>query len=158
MDKYQLLKRLDWAWGALKASYEGLSESELLESGVMGTWSIKDVIAHVTWWEEESLTHLPAILTGEKPPKYSTTYGGIDAFNTQKHEQKKNLSLSTVLQQRDETHQRLIDFIQQVPEDQITTETRFRCRLRLDTYGHYPKHAQLIRAWREQRWPTRLWS
>lgn len=157
MDKYQLLKRLDRAWGAFKASYEGLSESELLEPGVMETWSIKDIIAHVTWWEEESLTHLPSILAGEKPPKYST-YGGIDAFNARKHEQKKNLSLSTVLQQRDETHQRLIDFIQQAPEDQITTETPFRRRLRLDTYGHYTKHAEAIHEWREQHWPSRLWQ
>jgi len=157
MDKYQLLKRLDRAWGAFKASYDGLSESELLEPGVVGTWSIKDIIAHVTWWEEESLTHLPSILAGGKPPKYSTIYGGIDAFNAHKYEQKKNLPLSTVLQQRDETHRRLIDFIQQVPEDQITRETPFRHRLRLDTYSHYPKHAQVIQEWREQRWPSRLW-
>ena len=151
MDRKQLLKRLDRAWEALEASYAGLSESELLEPGVMGTWSIKDIIAHVTWWEEESLTHLPAILAGRKLPRYSVMYGGIDAFNAQKHEQKKNLPLSAVLQQRDETHQRLIDFIQQVPEDQIERETRFRRRLRLDTYGHYPKHAGVIREWREQR-------
>ena len=34
---------------------------------------------------------------------------------------------------------------------QLTRETRFRRRLRLDTYGHYPKHAEAIRRWREQR-------
>jgi hypothetical protein len=30
----------------------------------------------------------------------------------------------------------------------FTRETRFRRRLRLDTYGHYPTHARAIRAWR----------
>jgi hypothetical protein len=38
-----------------------------------------------------------------------------------------------------------------VPEDQIARETRIRRRLRLDTYSHYPKHAEAIRKWRERR-------
>ena len=43
MDKSQLLNRLDRAWEALKASYAGLSDSELLEPGVTGTWSVRDI-------------------------------------------------------------------------------------------------------------------
>jgi len=151
MDRSQLLKRLDKAWEAFKESYAGLSDSELMEPGVTGAWSVRDIIAHVTWWEEEALTHLPLILDGRKPPRYSVTYGGIDAFNAQTTEQKRNLSLSEVLRQRDDTHRRLIDFIQTVPEDQLIGETRFRHRLRLDTYSHYPQHAEAIRKWREQR-------
>jgi len=151
MDRLQLLKRLDRAWEELKASYVGLSYPELLDSCVTGNWSVRDIIVHVTWWEEEALKHLPLILAGGKPPKYSVAYGGIDAFNARMTEQKRNLSLDEVLRQRDETHHRLIEVIQTVPEDQIARETRFRRRLRLDTYSHYPKHAEAIRKWREQR-------
>ena len=151
MDRSQLLKRLDKAWEAFRASYAGLSDSELMEPGVMDAWSVRDIIVHVTWWEEEALTHLPLILAGGRPPRYSTTYGGIDAFNAQMMEQRRNLSLSEVLRQQDDTHCRLIEFIQSVPEDQYLRETRFRRRLRLDTYGHYPKHTEAIRKWREQR-------
>ncbi len=151
MNRSQLLKRLDKAWQALKASYAGLSDSELMEPGITGGWSVRDIIAHVTSWEEEALTHLPLILAGGKPPRYSVTYGGIDAFNAQTTEQKRNLSLSEVLLQRDDTHRQLIDFIQSAPEDQFIRETRFRRRPRLDTYSHYPKHAEAIRKWREQR-------
>ena len=32
------------------------------EQGVTGSWSVKDIIAHVTTWEEEALKHLPLIL------------------------------------------------------------------------------------------------
>jgi len=151
MDRSQLVKRLDQAWEALKASYAGLSDSELMEPGVTGAWSVRDIIAHVTWWEEEALTHLPFILAGGKPPRYSVTYGGIDAFNAQMTEQKRTLSLAEVLRQRDDAHRRLIDFVHSVPEDQFTGETRFRRRLRLDTYSHYLEHAEPIRKWREQR-------
>jgi hypothetical protein len=77
----QLLKRLDNAWLAFKKSYAGLSDAEVLEPGVTGAWSVRDIIAHVTTWEEEALKHLPLILKGGKPPRYSVTYGGINAFN-----------------------------------------------------------------------------
>jgi hypothetical protein len=151
MDRSQLLKRLDRAWQAFQESYAGLSEAQLLEPGVMGDWSVRDIIAHVTWWEEEALKHLPLILDGRKPPRYSVTYGGIDAFNAQMTELKRHLSLSEVLRQQDDTHRRLIEFILRSPEDQFARETRFRHRLRLDTYKHYPIHTKAIWAWREQR-------
>jgi hypothetical protein len=150
MNRQQLLNQLDKAWTAFQESYAGLSDSQLTEPGVTGQWSVKDMIAHVTWWEEEALKHLPLILTGGRPPRYSRQYGGIDAFNAQRTEQTRGLSLADVLRQLEETHRRLIAYVHSVPEEHFTRETRFRRRLQLDTYSHYPKHAQAIRAWRER--------
>ena len=151
MEREQLLKHLDKAWAAIKESYAGLSDSQLTEPGVTGHWSVKDILAHVTTWEEEALQYLPLIIKGGRPPRYSLKYGGINGFNAQMTARKRGLSLSDVLRQLDETHHRLIDYVQSVPEEQFTRETRFRRRLRLDTYSHYPKHAAAIRKWREQR-------
>jgi hypothetical protein len=64
-------------------------------------------------------------------------------------ERKKNLSLGEVLRERNETHSRLIAYIKTLPEEQFTTETRVRRRIRLDCYSHYPIHARAIRKWRE---------
>ena len=149
MNKQQLLKQLEKAWTAIKESYAGLSDSQLTESGAMGNWSVKDILAHVTTWEEEALKYLPLIITGGMPPRY-IQYGGIDAFNAKMTEQKRGLALSDVMKQLDETHRRLIDYIRSVPEEHFTRETRFRHRLRLDTYSHYPMHAKAIREWRER--------
>src|SRR5262245_32933606 len=150
MDRQQLLKQLAKAWGALKESYAGLSDSQITEPGVTGHWSVKDILAHVTTWEEEALRYLPLIIAGGRPPRYVQS-GGIDAFNAQMTEQKRDLPLADILRQLDVTHRRLIDYVQSAPEEQFTRETRFRHRLRLDTYSHYPKHAKAIRQWREQR-------
>ncbi|MGH9161732.1 MAG: ClbS/DfsB family four-helix bundle protein [Vicinamibacteraceae bacterium] len=151
MDRRQLLQRLDQAWLAFSASYAGLSEAQLMVPGVTGAWSVRDIIAHVTTWEEEALEHLPSILAGRRPARYSTTYGGIDAFNAVMTKKKAGLSLSDVFRQQEEIHQRLIALIERAPVDQLIRETRFRRRLRLDTYSHYPKHAKAIRRWREQQ-------
>ena len=150
MDRQQLLKKLDKAWAAIKESYAGLPDAQLTQPGVMGDWSVKDILAHVTTWEEEALKYLPLILQEGRPPRYSTKYGGIDAFNAQMREQKRGLSLSDVLRQLDETHRRLIDYVQSAPEEEIRQETRFRRRLRFDTYRHYQEHASVIWEWRER--------
>ncbi|MEJ2266309.1 MAG: ClbS/DfsB family four-helix bundle protein [Anaerolineales bacterium] len=150
MNRQQLLKRLDDAWADLKESYAALPDAQLLEPVVIGTWSVKDILAHVTTWEQETLKVLPLIIQGGTLPRYSTQYGGIDAFNALMTEQKRDLSLSDVLTQLAETHQRLLDYIQTVPEEQFRTETRFRRRLRADTYSHYREHATMIREWRQR--------
>jgi uncharacterized protein (TIGR03083 family) len=149
MKKQQLFQKLEKAWTALKESYAGLSEAQLTEPGVLGEWSVKDILAHMTTWEEEALKYLPLILTGGRPPRY-VQFGGIDAFNALMAEQKRDLALSEVLRQLEETHRRLLDSLHSVPEEHFTTETRFRHRLRLDTYSHYPLHARAIQEWRER--------
>ena len=149
MKKDQVLKRLEKAWATFQESYVGLSNPQLMVAGVMDNWSVKDILAHVTTWEEEALKYLPLILTEGKPPRY-IQFGGIDAFNAQMAEQKRDMTLSDVQRQLDETHRLLIDYLQSVPEEQFTRETRFRHRLRLDTYSHYPLHARAIQEWREQ--------
>lgn len=151
MKKQQLLKRLEENWAALQASYAGLADSQLTEPGVTGDWSVKDILAHVTTWEEQALQMLPLILRGARPPRYKDLYGGIDAFNAQRSEQKRGLALSAVRQQLDETHRRLVRYVQRAPDEQLTHETRFRRRLRLDTYSHYPIHTRAIREWRERQ-------
>jgi len=151
VDRRQLLKQLDKAWVAFNESYSGLSDGQLTEPGVTGAWSVRDILAHVTTWEEEALEHLPLILKGGTPPRYSVRYGGIDAFNARMTEQKRNLLLTEVRAQLAATHGRLVDFIQSAPEHQLVGGTRFRRRLRLDTYGHYPLHAEAIRQWRQRQ-------
>lgn len=147
----RLLSKVDAAWIDFQESYAGLSDAEILEPGITGEWSVRDIIAHVTWWDEEALKHLPLILEGGRPPRYSVMYGGIDAFNALMTEQRRELSLAEVRKQFRETHRRLVDYILSLPPEQIVIDDRFKRRLRLDTYGHYPLHAQGIREWREQR-------
>src|SRR5579864_1871982 len=146
MKKLQVFQKLEQAWTALKKSYAGLSEAQLTEPGVLGKWSVKDILVHVTTWEEEALKYLPLILTGGRPPRY-IQFGGIDGFNAQMAERKRDLAFPEALRQLEDTHRRLLDYLHSVPEEQFTRETPFRHRLRLDTYSHYPLHATAIREW-----------
>lgn len=145
----QVLQRLATAWSDFEDSYAGLTREQMLLPGVTGSWSVRDIIAHVTWWEEEALKHLPTIRQGGRSPRYSVKYGGIDAFNALMTEQRRHLSFEEVMRQHDEVHERLMKYVQEAPEELYLRETRFRRRLRLDTWSHYPIHAAAVRRWRE---------
>ena len=149
MKRNQLLERLDSAWTDFESSYAGLAPAQLLIPRVTGEWSVRDIIAHVTWWEQEALKTLPVIRSGGRNPRYSVTYGGIDAFNAMMTVQRSGLTLAEVLEEHDRVHTALIGYVTAAPEELYVRESRFRRRLRFDTYEHYPVHARAIRAWRE---------
>ncbi|HEX8132353.1 MAG TPA: maleylpyruvate isomerase N-terminal domain-containing protein, partial [Actinomycetes bacterium] len=88
----RLLRQLDAAWTALGDSYAGLDDDQLVEPGVVEDWSVKDILAHVTTWEEEALQHLPLIIAGGTPPRYAAQ-GGLDAFNARATEAGRGRSL-----------------------------------------------------------------
>lgn len=150
----KLIDKVQAAWAEFHETYAGLPDDALLISGVTGAWSIRDLIAHVTWWDAEALEHLPLVLAGGTPPRYSAIYGGIDAFNAMKTAEKRDLPLNEVRAEAAATHQRLIAYLESVRPDDLTGNARFTHRLRLDTYGHYPIHAADIRKWRKTRWPA----
>jgi hypothetical protein len=149
MTRQQLLARMASAWESFVRAHCGLTDAQMTVPLVTDIWMVKDIISHVTWWEEEALKNLPLIAEGERPPKYSALYGSVDAFNALMTDQRRDLPLDEVLRRSAEVHGRLLEYISSVPDELITTDTRFRKRLRLDTYGHYPLHARVIDAWRE---------
>jgi len=147
MSRERLLNRLEREWQAFLQSFAGLPDSVLLEPGAVGWWSVRDVLAHVTTWEEESLKALPLVLAGKPLPRY----GNIDAFNAREQERKHDLPLEQVRQELATTHQRLISFLKDCPESAYVTGSRFLHRLRLDTYSHYREHASQIATWRTRQ-------
>jgi hypothetical protein len=150
MNRDRLLRRLEEDWQSFLATFAGLSDAVLHEPGVVGEWSIRDLMAHVTTWEEEALKALPSILEGGSTVRYAQ-YGGIDAFNAAALERKRHMSLAEVRRALASTHTRLVDFVSGVPESAYAKEGRFLRRLRLDTYRHYRQHARQIEAWLKGR-------
>ena len=146
MDRKQLLARVDGRWRDFKSAWERLDDASLAEPALDG-WSVKDVIGHLATWEDETLKALPLLLAGKRPPLYR----GIDRFNAVQIDAKRQQSLKDVIEQADVAHSRLLRYIETAPESAFATETRFRHRLRLDTYSHYPEHTEAIRRWRESQ-------
>lgn len=151
MNKAKVLEKLDKAWLEFNRSFAGLPERKMAEQGVTGDWSVKDLLAHVHWWEQETLTSLPVILAGGRTPRYSQLYGGLDAFNTLMTEKYRNRPLHDIRKQLEASHQDLVSYLKSLPEEKFLTQERLVRRLRNDTYGHYPEHTRAILEWRKQK-------
>ena len=64
MNKQQVIDKVEKAWTDFHQSYAGLTPEQMIQPGVDGVWSVRDLLAHVSWWEDELLIHLPEILAG----------------------------------------------------------------------------------------------
>ena len=111
---------------------------------------MRDVLAHITTWEQEALKSLPVILEAKPLPRYAR-FGGIDAFNSREQEGKRGLTLDQIMQELAATHRQLSTFLMRVPESAYPSENRFIRRLRIDTYAHYREHTAEILLWRNER-------
>src|SRR4051812_25757537 len=49
----QFLEKLRAARTEWDALLQGISSAQMVELGAYGNWSVKDVVAHVTWYERE---------------------------------------------------------------------------------------------------------
>jgi uncharacterized damage-inducible protein DinB len=150
MGKSAVIKHINASWQNLIYSLEGLPESAYFHSGVCGTWSIRDILNHISTWEEEALSNIPLILAGKPTPRYASS-GGISAFNTRAQQAKQAYSLQRIEQELTATHQRFLDYLASLPEACFVNNPRLIKRIRLDSYGHYAEHTAQICLWRSTR-------
>jgi Mycothiol maleylpyruvate isomerase N-terminal domain len=148
MNREQLFARIDKHFGAFRDSLNGITDSRWQSRGVMGDWTLKDVVCHVTTWEEEALKALPLIVQGKPLPRYADAFGGLDAFNELRRGEKVDMSVAAARVEMEATHRELLAFLDRVDESWFVTETPFRRRLRLDTYSHYQEHTKAVWEWR----------
>src|SRR5665213_3711782 len=90
MKRYHLLEKLDSAWTDFEESYAGLTPAQLMIPKVTGQWSVRDIIAHVTWWEQEALKSLPVIRSG----------GPVSYTHLRAHETGRNLVCRLLLEKK----------------------------------------------------------
>ena len=146
MNRTQLIAKVENRWEEFRAAFTSLTDEQICQAGAFGEWSLKDILGHVATWEEEMVTYLPVMLSGERQPRYKDLYGSIDEFNAMKVAEKRDLTLDEIRDQLEETHQRLIAYLETVPEEHLIKENRIRKRIRYDTYGHYKEHTEAIRS------------
>lgn len=149
----RLIGRVHREWTAFEGSLESLPEAAFLETGVVGDWSLRDLMVHITSWEEEALKAIPVILEDRRLPRYRQVYGGIDAFNAMEQQAKAHLSLERVRADMQACHQRLLSHLTELTDESLKSGGRLARRLRQDTYDHYREHMLHVVEWRQQRDP-----
>jgi uncharacterized damage-inducible protein DinB len=157
LSKTQLLAELRAAraeWDALLAE---IPRERMEQSGVEGKWSVKDIIAHVTWSEREMVSVLQKrALVGADPRSDELWRLSNDERNAVVVAQHRQRTLDDVLQDAQRTYEALLAAIQSLSDEDLNDARRFKDMpadwqpwrvLAGNSYIHYPDHARSIRAW-----------
>jgi hypothetical protein len=125
--KDDLLAAIDKERGALEAFLETLTPKQMIEPGVVGEWSVKDVLAHLVEWEQMCLGWYRAGLRGETPalPAPGFKWNQTPQLNQQIYEKHRDRSLDEVLEQFHASHREILEVIQGLSNEDLFTAGRY---------------------------------
>ena len=140
-------------WEALLAE---IGEARLTEPGVEGDWSVKDIIAHITYYETWAADNVMAFRRGD--PRPQSEYKGLemDERNARLYERLRAKSLAQVLQQSQVSFERSIEAVQGLRDEDLYDPEFTRVPdadwtvfdlIEGDTFEHYNDHITSVRAW-----------
>jgi len=157
MKKTSLLDAMRTGYTALEKTLAPLDEAQMTTSGVNGTWSIKDNIAHIVTWQRILLDRLHAVARDETPTSYGSdqTDEDIDKLNEQFYQQSKSRQLADVLADFRTTYAQIEEAVQSTSEEDLIDPQRFPWAKGVplwryvagDTYEHYLEHITSIQKW-----------
>lgn len=147
----ELVTRLEEARKALRAGIRGLTEEQMTRSGVVEEWSVKDLLAHVTSWEELALPDLARMARGDKAVLGSVDLyaANFDPMNAIIMSMRRDLPLDQVLRELDIFHADFVAGVARLP-DSVLAEGQFGRLFVQITAEHDEEHGGQIREWREK--------
>ncbi len=156
MTKEQTLTALAQSRQALHQAIEGLSEQEMTQVQVEGVWTIKDVVGHVTSWEEVVLQPLRRYADGD--PFGTDVIEDYLAWNDEQAALKKDIPLDAILEEANTIREELVATANRLSAEQWEQELTFPWgdtgTLSKGLGGlawHEKEHVETIQHWRDDR-------
>ncbi|MEW6092664.1 MAG: ClbS/DfsB family four-helix bundle protein [Chloroflexota bacterium] len=150
MNKSEFLSKVNETYQEYLSILASLSAAQMLQPRTCGEWSVKDVIAHVTWHEREMVGVLK-----ERALVGSDLWNlPLDQRNAVIYESNKDLPLAEVLSEAESVHRELLEFLAGITDEDLLEARHFREMppdwipwevFASNTFEHYPDHVADIR-------------
>jgi hypothetical protein len=146
MTQQEILERIRTTRAGFARLWEGLTEAQMVQRpGPQSDWSVKDLIAHIIFWETFMTRSITAILHSEAPLP-SDDY---DTINARVFEENKDRALADVLTQFKSNLADAEQVILNLTDEAINDPNHFPKRsgrpvinlIYGNTFGHYEEHA-----------------
>lgn len=121
---------------------------------VFNQWRINELVAHVAFWNLETIRAIQKTQEGEIPWFFDDEKK-INTINQQVVDSRQNVSLSSLLKELEENHTALIGFLEALPEEGFHRASGQLWKTQAVTpslvcsYRHYLDHAKDILDWLE---------
>jgi uncharacterized protein (TIGR03083 family) len=130
-----------------------LSVAEMNQPGAVGVWSVKDVLAHLAFWERYAVNTLRAVARGETPELSADDE--TERRNASVVAQYYQRPLSAVIADWQQAREELLDAIEDLDDEDLNDPDRFPWsagqslldRLAGNSYDHEQEHIEQIREW-----------
>lgn len=150
--------KIQEAYSQFEAILAPLSEAQMLTSGVNGSWSVKDNLAHLTAWLNYLQEQLQGVISKQKPPEWMSGLSTEDEINAFVYQQNKDRPLADVLADFRATHQHVIATLEMLSEESLNapfpwskSDNPVYSLVAGNTTGHYEEHGTIIQNWLENR-------
>ena len=137
------------AWEALLAQ---LDEQRMLQSGIEGTWSVKDLIAHISWYEREMVPVIRLrVFTGSEWWELP-----VDARNEMIYQQSRQRPLQEIVEEGQRSYTELLEAVQSLNDEDLNNPHRFRDMpedwvpwqiFAGNSFEHYQEHLPTLHKW-----------
>jgi hypothetical protein len=139
-------------WNAL-LDQVGLDRMDI--SGVEGEWSAKQLVAHLTWYEQAVVDGAQQVLNGGTFTRRRPEGMGLDEMNAQIAAESVAWPASDVLAEADAVFNQLLTLIANCPQALLNDPHILRLpddappwmRVANNSYAHYREHEPALRAW-----------
>ena|SRR5579859_1553601 len=153
IDKAILLDNMSAAHDALEKTLTPLNEAQMTTPGVNGEWSIKDLLVHLTAWQQRLLA---AIRAGEPAISPLDISGEeVNGLNQQFYQENKSRSLNAVLAAFRTASSQLLASVEAMTDEDLIDPQRFSWTggkplwqfVAGETYEHILEHIGSIYTW-----------
>lgn len=152
MTKKEFLEKLTTLREQWDALLDQISPAWMLVPRETGGWTMKDTIAHVTWYEREMVVLLrERVLAGSEIWPLP-----VDERNRVIHRENRLRDLEEVLAEAIQVHQELVRELKKLEDEDLNDPARFRDMpadwvpwevIASNTYEHYNEHIPIVQAW-----------
>jgi hypothetical protein len=158
--KVKLLKDIVTERRRLEKNLAALSEEEMIQPGVTGNWSVKDILAHIVAWEELFLNWYRSGIQGHTPerPPVGLSQRAIDELNQEIYEKHRDRALEEIKAEFSASYQQVRAAIEEIPEEEMFARGRYGWTGKLtladyiagNTSNHYAWANAQVRKWRKR--------
>jgi len=152
LSRDEILQRLGLEYQRLMATFARLTPEQWTEVGAVGSWTAKDVMAHLVFWNRFPVQELEAAIMGSS---LAHPEGTDDEINARTVASFKDWTAEAVRSAFEHSYGELVECVKSLPKsafevgspiEQALDDT-VEGALANNTYAHWPIHEAQIRAW-----------
>lgn len=126
-NKKQLLEDIETEGKALEQLLASLSPAQMTQPGIVGEWSVKDVLAHLLEWQCMVLKWHTAGVQGKviPIPAEGLNWAQIPQLNQRIYETYRDTSLADIQKQFKASHKKTLSTIQSLSDEELFTRGHY---------------------------------